>query len=222
MLTILARVFTLLAVVLAAPALADQVSGRARVVDGDTLDLGGLKVRIEGIDAFESGQNCFDGKGREWTCGEAGRALLMKMTRGQKVTCAGDAFDQYDRLIADCFAGKVNLGAAMVESGLAVAFVKFSDTYVSQEKTARAARAGAWAGTFLMPSEYRTMRWTEEAAASAGNCPIKGNISENGRIYHTPYSDSYARTRIDESKGERWFCTEAEAVAAGWRAPLTN
>jgi len=49
------------------------------------------------------------------------------------------------------------------------------------------------------------------------DCLIKGNISSSGRIYHLPGSDSYDETRVDESKGERWFCTEAEARAAGWR-----
>ena len=53
----------------------------------------------------------------------------------------------------------------------------------------------------------------------SGSCLIKGNVSSGGRIYHVPGSDSYDRTRIDESRGERWFCTEAEARAAGWRAP---
>jgi endonuclease YncB( thermonuclease family) len=59
------------------------------------------------------------------------------------------------------------------------------------------------------------------AAASnpPGTCAIKGNISRNGRIYHLPNSASYARTTIDESKGERWFCSEREAQAAGWRPP---
>jgi hypothetical protein len=51
------------------------------------------------------------------------------------------------------------------------------------------------------------------------DCPIKGNISKSGKIYHMPGGDDYHRTRIDESKGERWFCTEHDARAAGWRAP---
>jgi endonuclease YncB( thermonuclease family) len=217
----LTKSFALAAVLVLAAALpcaAADLSGKARVVDGDTLEIGGQMVRIEGIDAFETGQTCFDAKGRAWACGSAGRKLLMRLTQGATVTCRGNEMDQYGRLIADCLAGGRNLGATMVESGLAVVFVKFSDTYVSQEKAARAARAGAWAGEFMLPWEYRSMRWTEEAGAAPGACPIKGNISENGRIYHTPYSDSYARTRIDESKGERWFCSEAEALAAGWRA----
>ena len=51
------------------------------------------------------------------------------------------------------------------------------------------------------------------------NCRIKGNISKNGKIYHVPGSPSYDQTEIDESNGEKWFCTEAEARAEGWRAP---
>ena len=53
----------------------------------------------------------------------------------------------------------------------------------------------------------------------ATGCRIKGNISQNGRIYHVPGNLSYEQTKIDESKGERRFCTEAEAREAGWRAP---
>jgi len=51
------------------------------------------------------------------------------------------------------------------------------------------------------------------------DCCFKGNISKSGRICHVPGSASYAQTQIDTSRGERWFCTEGEARAAGWRAP---
>lgn len=50
-------------------------------------------------------------------------------------------------------------------------------------------------------------------------CRIKGNVTEAGRIYHVPGSPHYSRTRVEREKGERWFCTEEEAIAAGWRAP---
>ena len=54
---------------------------------------------------------------------------------------------------------------------------------------------------------------------SASGCRIKGNISSSGeRIYHVPGGEWYDRTKITAGKGERWFCTEAEAQAAGWRA----
>lgn len=57
------------------------------------------------------------------------------------------------------------------------------------------------------------------SSAAPGECRIKGNVGSSGRIYHVPGSSAYEKTRIDESKGERWFCTEQEARAAGWRPP---
>lgn len=78
--------------------------------------------------------------------------------------------------------------------------------------------------TALPPASVDRLSVQPAAAARArsappGACAIKGNISRNGRIYHLPGSASYARTTIDESKGERWFCSEREARAAGWRPP---
>lgn len=51
------------------------------------------------------------------------------------------------------------------------------------------------------------------------SCNIKGNISYYGgqHIYHMPGQEYYSETRINLLKGERWFCSEAEARAAGWR-----
>ena len=59
----------------------------------------------------------------------------------------------------------------------------------------------------------------EPAVPQPPDCRIKGNISDNGRIYHVPGRGAYDQTVIDESKGERWFCTEEQARAAGWRPP---
>ena len=66
---------------------------------------------------------------------------------------------------------------------------------------------------------FRHKRWEVAAQKAPQGCPIKGNISENGRIYHVPWSRDYAKTRIDTAKGERWFCSEKEALEAGWRPP---
>jgi len=60
---------------------------------------------------------------------------------------------------------------------------------------------------------------TTGAAAAPSDCRIKGNVGSSGKIYHLPGSPAYEKTRIDESKGERWFCSEQEARDAGWRAP---
>ena len=204
----------------AAPsALALEIGGVPRVTDGDTLKIGTRTIRLHGIDAFENGQDC-ERRARSYNCGADATNALRKLAR-EGLRCVGDGFDDYDRLIAVCHAGSRNINAALVESGHALAFRRYSLDYVTEEERAQKNRAGAWAGTFTPPWEFRNARW-----ATAGNsapdpaCPIKGNISRKGaRIYHAPWSRSYKRTKISLEKGERWFCDEAEARAAGWRPP---
>jgi len=109
----------------------------------------------------------------------------------------------------------------MVASGWAMAYRRYSAAYIMQEDGARRARQGIWRGEVVPPWDWR--RGTRLRAATdrqPGNCRIKGNISRRGeRIYHVPGGSYYGRTRIDQSKGERWFCSEREASAAGWRRP---
>ena len=91
---------------------------------------------------------------------------------------------------------------------------------MGQEQAAKAARRGLWRGEFVPLWDWRRGKRLAGAApaASAGECRIKGNISRNGtRIDHVPGAQHYERTRINTSKGERRFCSESEARAAGWR-----
>lgn len=214
------RVFlTILLFLVTTASHADTVRGRALVIDGDTLEINNRRVRIEGIDAFELAQTCVRANGRRWDCGAEGKVFLLRLTRNKTVRCSGNQTDAYGRLIAQCSVGRADIGKAMVDAGLAMAFVKYSQTYVLDQQVAQANGAGIWAGSFTAPWDYRAEKW-ETAAQSTPNadCPIKGNVSDNGRIYHMPYSRWYDRTRIDTSKGERWFCSESEARAAGWVA----
>ncbi len=204
----------LLCILFAAPA-----SAGVRIVDGDTLELDGRMVRLNGIDAPETWQTCGGARG-EWRCGDAAADRLAEMTRGRNVFCEGREIDAYGRLIATCRADGEDIGAAMVREGLAWAFVRYDDVYTPEERAAKAARRGVWSGPSTPAWELRAARWRVTEQAAPANCPIKGNISRSGRIYHTPWSRHYDRTRIDVSRGERWFCSEAEALAAGWRAPL--
>ena len=81
-----------------------------------------------------------------------------------------------------------------------------------------AARRGIWAGEFVKPWEWRRGKRLAANDNAVGQCRIKGNISRSGeRIYHVPGGQYYDRTKINPSKGEQWFCSEAEAIAAGWR-----
>lgn len=188
--------------------------GQTRVIDGDTIDLDGTIIRLNGIDAPEHGQICGD-----WQCGREATDALARLISGKAVSCQKITTDGYGRDISTCFAGGRDVGEALVESGHAWAFLKYADTYEVTQAKAKSLGLGVWSGDFQTPWDYRTERWNDTAQAAPDGCPIKGNISRSGRIYHAPWSPWYERTRINERKGERWFCNEAEALAAGWRAP---
>lgn len=213
----------LVATLAAAVALAGEaeLSGQARVLDGDTIDIGPVRVRIHGVDAPEFSQSCAARGGGEWACGREAAARLAELTRDARVLCDPRERDQYGRIVARCTAGGVDLGGTLVAEGLAWAFLRYSDDYEAVEAKARAAGRGVWQAETMTAWDWRSTAWRDAAGtAPAGDCPIKGNISRSGeRIYHAPWSRDYAKVRIDEGMGERWFCDEAEAQAAGWRAP---
>ncbi|QYZ71109.1 thermonuclease family protein [Neotabrizicola shimadae] len=209
----------LLSVVLALPGHATdlaQLAGPARAVDGDTLEIGAERVRIFGVDAPEHDQSCI-AQGAEWDCGAYARKALAKLVAGQEVACTGTGRDRYDRLLARCEVGGADVGASLVAAGAAMAYVRYSRDYLGEEKAARAAGLGIWRGTLEAPESFRHDRQVVVAQAVPGDCAIKGNISGNGHIYHVPGQEHYAETRIDPKRGEAWFCTEAEARAAGFR-----
>lgn len=202
---------------LVGPAGAGTVQGTARVSDGDTFRVAGVTVRLHGIDAPETRQTCRREDGSEWACGRWASDQLRSMTQGRSVTCSGDTQDRYGRLVAKCFVAGVDLGQEMVVRGAAQAYRKYSLDYVDAEKAAFVAARGIWQGDVVAPEAFRSGAGAEPRVARADGCTIKGNISKSGRIYHLPGQENYGRTRIAESKGERWFCSESEARAAGWR-----
>ena len=124
---------------------AGAVSGSARVIDGDTLDVGGVRIRLHGIDAPESGQSCRAG-GNRWSCGrDAARALAGRIG-GRSIACQERDRDRYGRVVAVCSASGMDLNAWMVAEGWAFAYRRYSKVYVGEESAARAARRGVWRG----------------------------------------------------------------------------
>ena len=197
------------------------LSGSARVVDGDTLAMDGVRVRLHGIDAPESSQSCRTG-GRSWPCGREATRALARLIANRPVACEEQDRDRYGRVVAVCNVAGLDVNAWMVAEGWALAYRRYSRAYVAQESRARAARRGVWGGEIVAPWEWRKGKRLEGARPAAqrdtGRCNIKGNIGTNGaRIYHVPGGRYYEQTRIDTSKGERWFCTESEARGSGWR-----
>lgn len=199
-----------------------RLAGTALVVDGDTIDLGSERVRLEGIDAPEAAQTCKTATGQSWPCGQRATAKLRELIGSKAVECERQGQDKYGRALAFCFANGRNLNEAMVTSGYAWAFVKYSRVFTNQEAAARSAKAGVWQGDAQAPWDFRGREWAVAEASAPGKCAIKGNISDGGYIYHVPWSTWYDRVRIDTSRGEKWFCSEAEAIAAGWRAAVSN
>ncbi len=190
---------------------------QVHIVDGDTLDLDGTRYRINGIDAPERAQKCNNARGEKWDCGARSTEALERLVASKQVTCERLATDGFGREIARCFADGQDLAMAMTKLGMAWAFLKFSDEYEAAQISAQSAERGIWQGEAQPAWEYREIKWSGAKQIAPQGCPIKGNISTYGQIYHMPWSRYYSRTRINTAKGERWFCDEAEAIQAGWR-----
>ena len=133
---------------------AADITGRAYVIDGDTIDISGIRIRLNGIDTPELGQTCRI-NGLIWYCGVESTEAMRHLTSGKTVTCIGNTKDQYGRLIANCFVGDTNLNATMVEVGLALAYRHYSLDYIAEENSARKGKKGLWSGEFVAPWDWR-------------------------------------------------------------------
>lgn len=131
------------------------VVGRASVIDGDTLDIRGTRIRLFGIDAYESSQNCVDPRGGSWPGGRVGALALADLIGVQNVSCRSEDIDIYGRVVATCSVGDTDLNRAQVQAGLALAFRGFSHRYALDESEARLARRGGWAMVCQNPADYR-------------------------------------------------------------------
>lgn len=138
---------------LAAPARADLV-GRASVIDGDTIEIHGQRIRLHGIDSPEKGQRCYRG-GQEWRCGREGSMALDAFIQGKTVHCETRDIDRYKRVVAVCKVGRTDINKWMVSQGWAVAYARYSRDYVQAEAQAKRAKVGIWSGDFVMPWDWR-------------------------------------------------------------------
>jgi len=131
------------------------LSGQALVIDGDTIVIGEVHVRLFGIDAPETDQTCIDESGDDYRCGLLATALLEEEIAGRPVTCFPTGVDHYGRTIATCEVAGRDLGDWMVRRGFAIAYLRYSTKYADAEIEARRAKRGIWAGNFENPEDWR-------------------------------------------------------------------
>ena len=210
------RICLFICVLLGATSVAADVTGKVRVIDGDTFDVAAQRVRIFGIDAPESKQSCETEQGTTWACGAWVSAQVAALYDGKRAICREEDRDRYDRIVARCEIAGRDVGQQLVSSGLAFAYRKYSMRYDLDEKGAAVNDRGLHGSRVQRPAQYRATQAKGRIPPNR-NCVIKGNITKSGYIYHMPGQRDYERTGINEAKGERWFCSQLQARVAGWR-----
>lgn len=132
-----------------------SVKGNARVVDGDTIWIGKIKIRLHGIDAPETKQECRDTNGNLWMAGQEATAFLKSIIEEKEVSCSEHGKDRYGRVIGSCEVDGLNINREMVKAGLARAYRQYSERYLYEEHGAMRNKAGMWDGECEPPWEWR-------------------------------------------------------------------
>ncbi len=145
----------------------EAVTGTASVVDADTLDIHSQRIRLVGVDAPESKQKCLDAGGDLFRCGSAAANALDQWINRNPVTCISEGHDRYNRTLGKCSVRGTSVQDWLVRNGHAVAYRAYSKEFVPAEDAAHAAKAGIWAGEFVMPWDWRKgQRLSVEAATN--------------------------------------------------------
>ena len=198
-----------------------------RVVDGDTVELeNGEKVRYIGIDTPET----LDPRKPIQCFGKEAAEKNRELVEGKRIRLEKDVMerDKYNRLLKYIYVSagesepEIFVNLELVKRGFAHSYtyppdVKYQDLFISAEKEAREAGRGLWKSCPVSTTIQLSPTPIQTSNADTA-CKIKGNIGATGeKIYHLFGCGSYDKTKIDESRGEKWFCSEDEAVNSGWR-----
>jgi endonuclease YncB( thermonuclease family)/Flp pilus assembly pilin Flp len=203
------------------PFAAKIVEGRANVLAGDVISISGATIKLADIEAPELDQKCAGANKKRWACGEAAVAALNRLAKGRVVRCEVAGTDDAGRSIGHCTTGgsdkPQNIAAELVREGAVFSGGGLFNSMAALEEEARLKKSGLWKGEAERPSEYRAKVWETAAKAAPDGCPIKGRVAGDAKTYVLPWASSYGDTKVRTSRGERWFCSEAEATAAGWK-----
>jgi endonuclease YncB( thermonuclease family) len=133
------------------------MTGSARVIDGDTVEIGGERIRFNGIDSPEMAQTCEDAGGRSYRCGATAKQALNRfLDASQPIRCDFTSRDRYGRFVGNCFrADNASVSAYLVRNGFAMNWARYGGTYANDQNAAKAERLGIWSGTAQPPWEWR-------------------------------------------------------------------
>lgn len=196
----------------------ETIEGQAKALTGDVMTIGKERVVLKGIEAPEVRQTCQDEGGRDWRCGRSALNALRRITGYENVVCTVSETDAAGRKVSDCRIGDTNIAAELVKEGHVFAQTGLFRSYGDEEDAAKAARRGIWQGEAQRPMEFRAERWELAKLKAPDGCPIKGKgwAKRREKVYLLPWSSSYDSYGVSRSRGDRWFCSEREALAAGW------
>ena len=203
------------------PFAAKIVEGKATGVGGDGIRINGTAIRLSGIEAPEVDQKCVGTNKKKWSCGEAAQNALQKIIKGKTVRCEVSGSDAAGRSLGVC--QTVNTGtsqdvaAALVKEGAVFSDGGLFSSYSSLESEAQAKKIGLWKGEADRPADYRSKAWETAVKTAPDGCPIKGQVAGDNKTYVLPWSPDYSSAKVRAARGERWFCSETEAQAAGWK-----
>src|SRR3989338_2427140 len=206
------------------PAVASDTYLVVRVIDGDTIEIeGGKKVRYIGIDTPET----VDPRKPVQCFGVEASNKNKELVSGKRVRLEKDVSetDKYGRLLRYIYIGDTFVNLELVKQGFAYSStyppdVKHQSQFTEAQRQAKEQNKGLWSSC-PVATPTPTVTATPSTTQQPSSCDIKGNISSSDeKIYHVPGCASYNATKIDEARGEKWFCSETEALAAGWRKAL--
>jgi endonuclease YncB( thermonuclease family) len=199
----------------------ETISGKARALAAGTLRVGDQYVRLRGIEVPDPNQRCLRAGaragGRTWACGEDAQEAMQRIVNGRTVTCEIAGRDSEEVVLGRCQTKGGDVAEALVKAGFAFAHSGLMSAYSSAEKSARESKSGIWGSAEPeRPAQWRERLWAVAKRRAPDGCPIKGRVRGHERVYLLPWATNYSRVRIRKSRGERWFCTQDEAEAAGW------
>ncbi|PPD00435.1 MAG: nuclease [Hyphomicrobium sp.] len=195
----------------------EDLTGRATVLAGDRLRVDGTTIKLSGVIAPDANQPCLKANGRRWACSASAQRALDRLVRGKLVSCNPTASNDAGVTLATCTIGEDDIASTLARGGHVFASTGMFSTYRGDEDVARAAKIGLWQGETVHPDDWRARVWEEAKRTAPDGCPIKGFVKSSTLTYAMPWSRDYSRAKVRSGKADRWFCSEDEARAAGFK-----